>query len=350
MPRLVLALSLAVALLAPLGAFARTEQPAGARTPAPDLERGPKPERGWFFFETERPAAPAQPAPPAAEPAPAPATPVSQHERCRQPQSWTPGCGFVDPGEDFDFQARQRDALLEQMTMSQNNPQAVEAFQYYMKWVVERAAQVANLWQYNLTQNPELDATVRQPVSAFGLRLMSEVREGHAAEIFAALKDEGAFLVYFTRNDCTFCHQMAPHVQRLSRTSGLPVRNAALDEVCMREFAEGCLKGKAVQTPAQALQVSIVPTVFVYIPSGNTWLRIATGLTDPQTMSARAVSFFAAYRNALLKGVENGAPGRPSVDFSDTTPTGTAAGVGAAKPTERVPTEREVAEMLGKRR
>jgi conjugal transfer pilus assembly protein TraF len=341
LPRLCLVLALLVTGLLPLPAPAA----GGARS---DLGTGPSPERGWFFFESEKkPAAP----PPAATPAkpPAASASVSREERCRRAQSWTPECGFVDPGEDFEFQARQRDALLEQMTMSNNNPQAVEAFQYYMKWVVERAAQVANLWQYNLTQNPELDATARQPVSAFGLRLMSDVREGRDAEIFATLRDDGAFFVYFTRNDCMFCHQMAPHVQRLARTAGLPVRNAALDEVCMRGFEEGCLKGKAVQAPAAALQVSIVPTVFIYIPSGNTWLRIATGLTDPQTMSARAVSFFAAYRNALLKGVANAAPGRAPVDFTDTLPTGTAAGVAGVAATPRAPTEREVAELLGKK-
>lgn len=313
-----------------------------------DLGEGPSPERGWFFFETEKKPAVEPTLPPRV---PAQATPAGSapEQRCSDPRSWTPECGFVDPGENFEFQARQRDALLEQMTMSNNNPQAVEAFQYYMKWVVERAAQVANLWQYNLVQNPELDATARHPVSAFGLRLMSDVREGRDAEIFAALREDGAFLVYFTRNDCAFCHQMAPHVQRLARTTGLAVRNAALDETCLREFAEGCLKGKAVQAPAQALQVSIVPTVFVYIPSGNTWLRIATGLTDPQTMAARAVSFFAAYRNALLKGVANAAPGRAPVDFTDTSPTGTAAGAARLVNAPRAPTEREVAEMLGKK-
>jgi conjugal transfer pilus assembly protein TraF len=316
---------------------------------ARDLSGARNPERGWFFFE--KMPKPAQPTPPEFQPSPTPApTPApsqSERERCENAQTWTAECGFVHPGEDFAFQAKQRDALLERMAMAPNNPQAVEAFQFYMKWVVERAAEVANLWQYNLVQNPELDANTRQPISSFGLRLMSDVRDGRDAEIFASLKADGAFLVYFTRNDCVFCHQMAPHVRQLAQKSGLPVRNAALDNTCMKEMEEGCLKGPAVQAPAQALQVSIVPTVFIYIPSGNTWLRIATGLTDPQTMSARAVSFFAAYRNALLKGIDNGAPGRASVDFSGTTPTGTAMGVEGAKGL-RVPTEQEVARMLGK--
>lgn len=312
-----------------------------------DLTGARNPERGWFFFETQpQPVEPSvvdpQPLPPT------PSTPRTQteQERCQNAQTWTAECGFVHPGEDFAFQAKQRDALLERMTMAPNNPQAVEAFQYYMKWVVERAAEVANLWHYNLVQNPELDANTRQPISTFGLRLMADVRDGRDAEIFASLKEDGAFLVYFTRNDCVFCHQMAPHVRQLSKNSGLPVRNAALDDTCMKGLEEGCLKGEAVQAPAQALQVSIVPTVFIYIPSGNTWLRIATGLTDPHTMSARAVSFFAAYRNALLKGIDNGLSGRAPVDFSGTAPTGTAMGVEGAKGL-RVPTEREVARMLG---
>ncbi|MNR71654.1 hypothetical protein D3C71_22850 [compost metagenome] len=277
-------------------------------------------EKGWFYFDDPPPPVEPTPEEPAPKAPPAP-PPKSAQEKCSKKDSWTAECGFVNPGEDFDFQAKQRDALLERMSVSNNDPKAVEAMQYYMRWVLERTSQVTNLWWYNMVQNPELDPTAAQPVSAMGLRLMTEVRKGAQSEVFDLVKDEGGMFVYFSRSDCVFCHQMSEPLRVLASRTGIPVRNASLDAKCMPGFEAGCLAGPRAVDAAQALQVGTVPTVFLYVQP-NTWIRIATGITDTESMTTRAMQFFSAYRNALLKGVNNAQDGRPSVDFDTAAPTG----------------------------
>ncbi len=307
-------------------------------------------ERGWFFFEDppapkEEPAAP--PAPPPAFPKELPPPPPKESP-CAKKETWTAECGFVNPGTDFQFQAKQRDALMERMTVSQNDPKAVEAVQYYMRWVLERTAEVTNLWWYNMVQNPELDPNVTAPVSAFGLRLMSDVRKGQASEIFKLIKEEGGMFVYFSRHDCAFCHQMTETLVRLSRDTGIPLRNAALDDQCMPAFKEGCMTAPATIPPAQALQVATVPAVFLYVQP-NTWLRIGTGVVDLTSLKLRTTQFFSAYRTALLKGVDNSQKGRPAVDFSSINPSAASTGAaGAADGAEvRAPSAQEITDMLG---
>jgi len=304
-------------------------------------------ERGWFFYERNKESSkkevpPEVPSEASKEPQP------SKKELCSKKETWTADCGFVDPGKDFEFQAKQRDALLQAMSMSKNDPKAVENFQYYMKWLMERSIEVANLWQYNLVQNPELDATVKTPISTFGLKLMTEVRDDREESILEALKSEGAFLLYFSRYDCTFCHAMTSTLQSLESRTGLEIWNATLDGKCMPTYEKRCRAGDKAVAVAQALQVSIVPTLFLYVPGakseGDTWIRIATGVTDMNTMRGRVVSFFSAYRTALLKGVANGGPGRAPVDFSDNAPAGTAAGVPTSAP--RLPTEEEIKKLF----
>jgi conjugal transfer pilus assembly protein TraF len=271
--------------------------------------------------------------------------------RCLTKQTWSADCGFVDPGEDFEFQAKQRDALLERMSMARNNPAAVEAFQYYIRWMLERTAEVSNLWAFNMAQNPELDPSASAPVSAFGLRLMSNARADNERELFEMLRQEGAFFVYFSRFDCAFCHQMTEPLRLLQATTGLPVRNAALDERCMPGLLDGCMTAPSTHPPAQALQVATVPALFLFT-SPNTWLRIANGVADAESMRHRTVQFFTAYRTALLRGVSNSTGGRPSVDFSRNEITGLGAGVpGAAggQTPVRLPSEAEVRQMLGAR-
>lgn len=304
-------------------------------------------ERGWFFYERNK--KPPEPEPLIEEPRAQLPRPQTKEERCSNIDTWTPDCGFVDPGNDFEFQSKQRDGLLQAMAMSKNDPQAVENFQYYMKWLMERSIEVANLWQYNLVQNPELDATVKSPISTFGLKLMTEVRDSSEASILEALRNEGAFLLYFSRHDCTFCHAMTSVLKSLEERTGLEIWNSTLDGVCMPGFEVRCRTGEKAVMAAQALQVSIVPTLFLYVPGtgneGDTWIRIATGVTDMATMKGRITSFFAAYRTALLKGVANGAPGRAPVDFSGVDPTGAAPGVmppGPGTPVPQLPTQEQI--------
>lgn len=274
------------------------------------------PERGWFFFETKKePEKEPEKEPDFKLPPPKQEKKESKEDKCKKKETWTADCGFIDPGEDFEFQSKQRDALMERMAISKNNPKAVEDFQYYMRWVLERASEVTNLWWYNMVQNPELDPTVANPVSAFGIRLMSEVQKGKESEIFKLIKEENGGFVYFSRHDCVFCHKMEPILKKLSKDTGLPVRNAALDDKCMEGFEEGCLKSPATLDAARALQVATVPALFLHV-SPNTWLRISTGVTDLESLKNRTIQFFLAYRAALLGNIDNSVNGRPSVSFS----------------------------------
>lgn len=310
-----------------------------------DLNGARKPERGWFYFE--KTPVPEDAPPP--ETATAPKTPPPPKEdKCKKKETWTVDCGFVNPGADFQFQAKQRDELMERMSVAKNDPKAVEAFQYYMRYVIERTSEVTNNWWYNMVQNPELDPSVAQPISAFGIRLMTEAQQGKDKEVFSLIKSEGGFLVYFTRSDCNFCHQMADSVVQLSQKTGLTVRNAALDDKCLPQFLEGCITAPRSTRPAEYLQVTTVPSVFLYIPP-KTWIRVATGVVDVQSMLTRTSQFFAAYRSALLNGVENGGGGRASVDFSTTEVNGASKGVTVQKPTDSVPLpdQAEISKMLG---
>jgi hypothetical protein len=336
-------LILSCALLTLSSAYAAPEAPA-VTDGAPKKD---SPERGWFYFEDPPVATEAKPAPaPEAKPPEQAAKPEPKKDKCVKKDTWEPDCGFVVPGDDFAFQSKQRDALLERMSVSKNDPKAVEAFQKYMRWVLERTAEVTNLWWYNMVQNPDLDPVVSSPVSAFGIKLMTEVQKNQEKEIFDLLTDEGAMYVFFSRSDCAFCHQMAGALSRLSEQTHIPVRNAALDEKCIPGFESGCMTAPDTLAPAQSLNVTTVPSVFLYVPSSHTWLRIATGIVDQISMANRTSQFFMAYRTAMLKGVENGEGAKASVDFSGNGPNGaTKVGTSTAKPV--LPSEADLRKMLG---
>ena len=315
---------------------------------ASDGSRAHNPEKGWFFYQ-QNPQLRIPPklllgAPGRVSTKPAP-------PKCSAMRTWTAKCGFINPGKSFAFQAKERDALLQQMSMEPDNRAAVQAAQYYMRWVTNRAIQAADVWQYNVVQDPSLDPSVRMPFSQLGLQLMTDVKSARTKNIYAVLKQDKAFLVYFSRFNCNFCQAMDRILLYMRQDHGIAIWNTPIDGKCMPNFKNRCYPGRRAVFAAEALRVRIVPAVFLYVPGGSPkrdlWMRVSTGLTDEKTLSGRIVSFFTAYRRALLEGVHNGIQGTPSVDFNSQPASGVAKGVpGGAGGAHSVPTAAEVRRLL----
>jgi hypothetical protein len=129
---------------------------------------------------------------------------------------------------------------------------------------------------------------------------------------------------------------------------GISIWNTPIDGKCMPNFKNHCYTGRKAVIAAELLHVRVVPTVFLYVPGGtpaqDLWMRVSTGFTDEQALSGRIVSFFTAYRRALLEGIHNGIDGTPPVDFSSRPASGVEAGV-TAHPIP-VPTAKDVRRLL----
>lgn len=304
-------------------------------TPGAELHKSPA-KQGWFWYldPKEKEEEPEEPAPPT----PAPAEPLKdkgpvvvitgkpdEKEKCTTKDNWSAECGFVDPGEDFEFQAKQRDIILQQMSLRPDVPESVEAAQRYMKWVVGKASQAANMWYFNMVQNPDLDPTVKNPISEVGIALASRVNEASQYEYFRLIREEGGIIFFFSRTDCQFCHDQAPYTRRVARAMGLRLINIPLDGKCLPGF-EGDDCGDNIKPEQIAvLQVKVVPAMFLFVPS-NTWIRLGTGIVSDTTVMANTVNFFSAYRAAMLQGLDNSKGARVSVSFNpehNARPTGT---------------------------
>jgi len=275
---------------------------------------------------------------------------ISREEQCGTPSTWTADCGFVDPGDNFEFQATQRDILLQQMSLKPYDPQAVEAAQRYMKWVIGKASEAANMWYFNLVQKPDLDPTVQSPISEVGLALATKIENATQNEYFNLIREEGGVLFYFTRADCSYCHDQAPYTRRVAHTMGLQVVNVPLDGKCLEGFTDDNCGNNITTEQIAPLNVSVVPSLYLYVPT-TTWIRLGTGMTTDATILANTVNFFSAYRAALLSGIDNGDGVRPSVTFNPDL-RGVATGVSSADGTQAaaLPDKSKVLEMMGYRK
>lgn len=242
--------------------------------------------------------------------------PQAAEQDCTDPEQWTVECGFTDPEGDFAFQSAQQEALLNHATMNPGDPQAVEGFQRYMRWAINQSITLARVWEWNMVQNQELNPRIHSPVSAFGLRAAAQVEQEHQQGVLAEIKEQGGFLVWFTRASCPYCHDMRETVLRIARTADLEAWNAALDGQCMEGFESLCRHGDQVIAAAQHLNVGAVPDLWLHLPQDDVWIRISSGIESVNTVVARMELFFGAVRRAAAEGIEGGQGVSPAVDFS----------------------------------
>ncbi|AOV18764.1 hypothetical protein BJI67_16115 (plasmid) [Acidihalobacter aeolianus] len=276
-------------------------------------------ECGWWWgFDSPVRAKP-KPTPPAVPSAAQAQT--AQEEACHHAKSWSLGCGFVNPHGSFALQAKERDALREAAVMNPGDQNAVYQFQKYMRWMTNEAILFTQMWTYNMQQFPSLNPSVTAPLSAFGLRMASEAQHTHNNVVWHVLHKMHAFFVYFSRSDCTYCHAMAPTVQRVARHTGLPIWDASLDGECLPGFKH-CGTAPETIAPAERLRVRIVPTLFIYVPTTKSWLRVSTGISSETTIESRTRQFFEAAETAAKAGLEKSVGGTTPVDFKRQTISG----------------------------
>lgn len=330
--------------------------------PGDELNREPA-RQGWHFYlepKKEEPQPEPEPAPQPekkAEPEKKDKGPVviisgkpelTEEQKCQKMDTWSAKCGFIEPGDSFEFQAKQRDILLQQMSLRPDDPDAVEAAQRYMKWVVRKSVAASQMWYFNMIQKPDLDPTVKNPISEVGLALASRVEQASQQEYFRVIREEGGILFYFSKYDCSYCHDQSPYTQRVAKTMGLRVINIPLDGKCMPGFVGDDCGSNIKPELTRPLNVATVPTLFLYVPE-NTWIRLGTGVVSDATILANTVNFFSAYRAAMITGLDNGKGSRPSVLF-DPEMRGKGQGTASANdaPTPAgAPNQGKILELLG---
>lgn len=236
-------------------------------------------------------------------------------ERCKNLDSWSKDCGFVNPNKDFDFQSKQREALLNWAVMEPENPQSVYSFQKYTQWMVNQAMLMSRMWEWNMVQHPELDPNVARPVAHFALSWFADAELNYRKSVWDSVIAQGGMIIWFTRSDCQYCHNMLYVMKEVEKTTNIPVWNASLDTECMPGFENRCLTISESELPASILQVNVVPSVFLHLSDMSTWIRVSTGAESASTIQNRITVFFESVKSAVAKGM-SGDGVTPAVDFS----------------------------------
>lgn len=289
--------------------------------------RKPGTNCGWFFgadfdVPAEVPEPEVEPQPVATPPPPPeqdkktpPFLQADAKQRCKFPETWDRQCGWVDPGQNYAFMKRQEEELAKQMVMTSNSPWAVKQYQKFVLWAVDRVGEVASTWSFNVTQDQDLNPNLRNVTSRQGLRWANSRAPMERRAFFDMIKEDGGFLVYWSRSDCFHCQKMVSIVNLVAKESGLEVWNASLDKKCEAGFKDRCMTAPATLDPAAMLSVKVVPDLMLYMPKEKAWLRVASGVEAAESILSRMRLYAQGVRSAAISGTKSELPGQAATDF-----------------------------------
>lgn len=124
---------------------------------------------------------------------------------------------------------------LKNVAIMEPTEQNVKVYLEAQTYVLDKGSLFADTARRVVWQNPEVDYNNRNPTASFAVLDKKDMREQQRNTAMATLsKDYG--LMFFFREDCTYCHSQAPILKLLQNNYRFPVMAVSLDGGRLAQF------------------------------------------------------------------------------------------------------------------
>ena len=149
----------------------------------------------------------------------------------------------------------------------------VREYMEHQKKVFERSERFSHVWSRVLWEDPSLDASVKNPVSATGSQISRNIRRERENRAMEQVSRKGQ-IVFFFRSDCPFCHGQAEVLKMLEKRYGIGVMAASIDS---KGLAPHYLNYEDGTVQAENLGVESVPALFLFVPDTAQVISVGAG-------------------------------------------------------------------------
>ena len=112
---------------------------------------------------------------------------------------------------------------------------------------MEKAGRFASIWKKVLIERPDLDLSVRTPMSTVGNELLNEIKQGEISKAIGEIKER--YGVYFIYNaTCPYCVKYSPILKAWSEAREIDVFAVSLDGSILPEWPKSEIdRGQAIR-------------------------------------------------------------------------------------------------------
>ena len=181
---------------------------------------------------------------------------------------------------------RRRDRALVYPTLEN-----VKAYQEFQQVMMVRAELFGQRWQEVVFTHPQLDYTVKHPISQVGRHLYNDRQRKQVEDKIRGLaKTHGLF--FFFKDECDYCHQFAPIVKAFSDKYGWAVLAISIDGSKLPEFPGSVADNGAIER----LGVEVYPTLLAIEPKTGEVIPLSYGLSTQDQIETRVMVLTKGFR------------------------------------------------------
>ena len=171
---------------------------------------------------------------------------------------------------------------LHALTVLNPTEKNIYAYERFKLEQLDRVSKVTQATQRVYWKYPELDYSIKRPVSTIGKRVWLDERDAKIEKTIKTLSRNYG-LVYFFSSTCPVCKQFSPLLRELTDRYHLNIRAVSTDGGAIPEFRGA----KIDRGEAQALAVSVVPTVFLFNTKTKEFIPVGSGFMSESDIKKR---------------------------------------------------------------
>ncbi|HQS93103.1 MAG TPA: type-F conjugative transfer system pilin assembly protein TraF [Alphaproteobacteria bacterium] len=158
----------------------------------------------------------------------------------------------------------------------------VRAYMEIQKILLERSSRFAQKWIEVVYLRPELDYTLKHPISQVGRHVVAEDQKKQMEDNIRALSQTHGLFFFFS-SKCGYCKAFAPIVKSFSKKYGWQVLAISMDGTTLPEFP----KAQNDNGSASSLGIKTLPTLLAVEPKSGQVIPLSYGLSTHDQIEDR---------------------------------------------------------------
>ena len=158
----------------------------------------------------------------------------------------------------------------------------VRSYMEIQKILLERSSQFAQKWLEVVYLRPELDYTLKHPISQVGRHVVAEDQKKQMEDNIRALSQTHGLFFFFS-SKCRYCKAFAPIVKSFSKKYGWKVLAISMDGTTLPEFP----KAQHDNGSSSSLGIKTLPTLLAVEPKSGQVIPLSYGLSTHDQIEDR---------------------------------------------------------------
>ncbi len=160
----------------------------------------------------------------------------------------------------------------------------IKDYMGYQQMVLDRSGTFADQWRRVIWKTPELDYTLKRPVSKVGKETWTDHRNTDVASTIKNINDRyGVFFLF--RSDCHFCHRYSPILKAFQQKYGIAIMPISMDGKGIPGWEKFAVNNGQIQKIG--IEVSSVPATILFDKQTKQVIPVGFGVLSHSDLEER---------------------------------------------------------------